>query len=177
MRKRKNEFETVKERNFSIRLSDVDVEYLFIKAGSVGLTVPELLENFIGDLVDGTFTNGSDERDLASQWFERCICNWNFGEYHFLQWLFESWYNVEYIVYLWNNIQSFKDDEVIEADDKEDIANWEEQLNTAFCEYLESEGASEWAIENCTIASEMEIVIKWFNTKQKAVEKSIIAKA
>ena len=31
-----------------------------------------LLASFIGDLVDGTFTNGSDERYLAEDWFNRC---------------------------------------------------------------------------------------------------------
>ena len=30
------------------------------------------VDYFIGDLVDGTFTNGSDERYLAEDWFNRC---------------------------------------------------------------------------------------------------------
>lgn len=36
------------------------------------MTVSELLENFIGDLVAGTYSNGSDERMYAEQWAERC---------------------------------------------------------------------------------------------------------
>ena len=55
-----------------LRLSEADCERLAKKAGSVGLTVPSLLEHFIGDLVDGTYTNGSDERMHAEQWFDRC---------------------------------------------------------------------------------------------------------
>ena len=35
-------------------------------------TIGELIENFVGDLVGGTYSNGSDERDYADQWFERC---------------------------------------------------------------------------------------------------------
>ena len=33
-------------------------------------TIGELIENFAGDLVGGTYSNGSDERDYADQWFE-----------------------------------------------------------------------------------------------------------
>ncbi len=68
------EIATIKKRNISISLSDADCERLAIKAGTVGLTVDELLRNFIGDLVDGTYSNGSDERMYANQWLERtCI--------------------------------------------------------------------------------------------------------
>ncbi len=37
-----------------------------------GITVYQLLENFIGDLISGTYSNGSDERMLANKWFDRC---------------------------------------------------------------------------------------------------------
>ncbi|MEE0859385.1 MAG: molecular chaperone GrpE [Acutalibacteraceae bacterium] len=68
----KAEIATIKKRNISISLSDADCERLAIKAGTVGLTVDELLSNFIGDLVDGTYSNGSDERMYANDWYERC---------------------------------------------------------------------------------------------------------
>ncbi len=58
----KQEAETVRERIYKIRLSDADVERLAKRALSYNLSPAELLENFIGDLVDGTYTNGSDER-------------------------------------------------------------------------------------------------------------------
>lgn len=66
------EVKTIKERTFKIKLSDADVERIFQKAGSVGLTPEQLIENFIGDLVYGTYTNGSDERMYANEWFGRC---------------------------------------------------------------------------------------------------------
>ena len=68
----KAEIITIKERAITLKLSDADVERIFKKAGATGLTVPELLQNFIGDLVDGTYSNGSDERDYAQRWFDRC---------------------------------------------------------------------------------------------------------
>ena len=69
---RKKEIETVKERTLVLKLSDADCDRILQKAASHGMTVSGLLESFIGDLVDGTFTNGSDERYLAEDWFNRC---------------------------------------------------------------------------------------------------------
>lgn len=62
----------IRERTIQIRLSDDDVARISEKAASVGLTVSELLGNFIEDLTDGAHSNGSDERMLANEWLERC---------------------------------------------------------------------------------------------------------
>ncbi|MDO5572326.1 MAG: hypothetical protein Q4F97_12815, partial [Bacteroidales bacterium] len=70
--KKEQEIKTIKERNFSLNLSDMDMKRIYKKAASVGFTPEKLLEYFIGDLVDGTYSNGSDERMLANDWFERC---------------------------------------------------------------------------------------------------------
>jgi hypothetical protein len=69
---RKKESETIKDRTLVLKLSDADCDRILQKAASHGMTVSGLLESFIGDLVDGTFTNGSDERYLAEDWFNRC---------------------------------------------------------------------------------------------------------
>lgn len=71
-REQKEEIETIKDRAIIVKLSDNDCYRISKKAGMNGLTVGELLKNFIGDLVDGTYSNGSDERSLAEQWFDRC---------------------------------------------------------------------------------------------------------
>lgn len=68
----KNEVETIVPRSIDLNLSDADCERITLKAAEHGLKVSELLEAFIGDLVDGTRTNGSDERMLANQWLDRC---------------------------------------------------------------------------------------------------------
>ena len=68
----KKEIETIKDRTLILKLSDADCDRILQKAAGCGLTVSELLASFIGDLIDGTYTNGSDERMLAQDWFDRC---------------------------------------------------------------------------------------------------------
>ncbi len=63
---------TLKDRSITFGLSDTDCEQLMERCGMCGITVDQLLENFIGDLVSGTHSNGSDERMLANKWFDRC---------------------------------------------------------------------------------------------------------
>lgn len=76
--KQQKEIETITERKLSLNLSDADVERLCVKAGIAQLTVSQLLESFIGDLVGGTYSNGSDERDAAQKWYERCGYSYNY---------------------------------------------------------------------------------------------------
>ena len=63
---------TIAPRALTLNLSDADAERIALYAAKGGMTVAQLLESFIGDLVDGTYSNGSDERDYAEQWYERC---------------------------------------------------------------------------------------------------------
>ena len=51
------EIKTIQERTITLKLSDNDCERIAMEAGLVGMTIGELLENFIGDLVDGTYSN------------------------------------------------------------------------------------------------------------------------
>ena len=104
-------------------------------------TIGELIENFAGDLVGGTYSNGSDERDYADQWFERC---W-FGMIpkptllnHLLCW----GYDPEDYLNAMDNIETAKEEKKYleehpeEADEEEasylddDIADWEEELKS-----------------------------------------------
>lgn len=72
----KEEIATIKPRTITIDLSDADCERISEKAARYGLTIGDLLKNFIGDLVDGTYSNGSDERMYAEQYCERCWYSW-----------------------------------------------------------------------------------------------------
>ena len=67
-----SEAKTCARKNYTLNLSDADTERIARKAGKYNMTVPRLLEHFITDLIDGNYTNGSDERMYANQWFERC---------------------------------------------------------------------------------------------------------
>lgn len=164
------EIETIKERNISIRLSNADAKRLWEKAGSVGLTASELLENFIGDLVSGTYSNGSDERDSAQQWFDRCGFGM-FPEMTFLRYL--VWCSdLEFVIELLEDIHTAKEEleyadthmdefakEEIEGW-KEDLIGWEKQLNDTFLEYLE------WTKDELTTGGfeeEVEKVVVWHN--------------
>ena len=55
------EIETIRERKITVKLSDADCDRLARKCGEHGLTIGELIENFVGDLVGGTYSNGSDD--------------------------------------------------------------------------------------------------------------------
>lgn len=68
----KKEIATIAPRTITLNLSDTDCPRLSETAGQVGMSAGELLQAFIGDLVDGTYTNGSDERMYTQMWFDRC---------------------------------------------------------------------------------------------------------
>ena len=77
VRNQEQEIATIKPRTIVIELSDADCERISDQAAHYGFTVANLLENFIGDLVDGTYTNGSDERMYANEYCDRCWFSWN----------------------------------------------------------------------------------------------------
>ena len=56
------EIETIRERKITVKLTDADCDRLARKCGEHGLTIGELIENFVGDLVGGTYSNGRTER-------------------------------------------------------------------------------------------------------------------
>ena len=72
VKRQKAEIATIKERTLKIKLSDADVKRITEQCAYSGITVADLYENFIGDLVGGTYTNGSDERDFAERYYRRC---------------------------------------------------------------------------------------------------------
>lgn len=163
----REEIETIRERNITIKLSDADVKRICKKAGGVGLTVSELLESFIGDLVDGTYTNGSDERMHANEWFERCGFGM-FPDKTFVRYLIE-WDQLDEVLNLWDDIKTGKEeleysethqDEFTEeeiAGWKEDIEYWQEQLDDIFKDF------KKWMKDEATGTLEEEInkVFEW----------------
>lgn len=92
MKRQADEIATIKPRTFKLELSDADVKRLYEKTVADGITPAELLQGFIGDLVDGTYTHGSDERALASAYYARCgyefsrtggLLEWSLRNYRF----------------------------------------------------------------------------------------------
>lgn len=162
-----NEIETIKPRQLEIKLSDADVLRVAQKAGAHGLTVAQLIENFIGDLVDGTYSNGSDERMYAQQWFERCWFSM-FPEMTFLHYLSE-WGGLEYVLKLWADLQDAKNDiayyeenpdeaepgEVEEI--REVLQDCQEQIDGYWNDYCQME----MEYKKGTFEEEMKKVLEW----------------
>ncbi|MDR1548412.1 MAG: hypothetical protein LBT06_07490 [Hungatella sp.] len=117
-KEQQKETETIKERSFTLNFSDADIEKVWRKVGCVSLSISELLENFIGDLIDGTYSNGSDERELANQWFERCGFGM-FPDKTFLRFLLEQESVDDFV----KSYRCLKNSEEQIATEKEDLKN------------------------------------------------------
>lgn len=116
----KQEIATIRKRPIEISLSEADCERVANLAGMHGLTVSNLLENFIGDLVSGTYSNGSDERMYAEQWFERCWFSWDYPN-SLLRFLITNHYNVENFIANFEGIEEHPEEFEPEAKIQEEI--------------------------------------------------------
>lgn len=165
---------TIKARKIMVQLSDADCDRLAKKCGMHGLTIGELIENFIGDLVDGTRSNGSDERMYANQWFERC---W-FGmsqEPTLLNHLLDWGYDPEDYLDTLDNIETaIKEKEYLarhpeEADEEaqyldDDIESWQEELKDM---------RADWKPEKePNMDEELEIIKKWVKERDDFIDKN-----
>lgn len=101
------EINTIKERVITLNLSDADCERIAEKAGKYGITVGKLLENFIGDLVYGTYSNGSDECNFAGEWFERCWFGM-FPEETLLKYLLEWGHDIDDFLTVYYELKCYK---------------------------------------------------------------------
>ena len=87
---RKKDAATIRPRMFMLDLSDGDMAQFTRLAEEYGTTPAEILQGFICDLINGTYTRGSDERDYAYQYFDRCL--YGYGDrISFLAWLLKGW--------------------------------------------------------------------------------------
>ena len=69
--KQAKEIETVKERTFRLKLSESDLHRLCAFSVSADTSIEKLIQDMIGDLVGGTYSHGSDERELMQSWYDR----------------------------------------------------------------------------------------------------------
>lgn len=172
----KKEIETIRERTITVRLSDADCERLTRKCGEHGLTVGKLVENFIGDLVDGTYTNGSDERMKIDQWFNRCHFGM-FPESTLLRHLLCWGYDPEDYLDTLDGIETAKKDKAYleahpeEADEEElkwldeDISDREDELKCM---------KSEWKPDSDPdMEKEIEIIRMWVEDKENFTNSSM----
>lgn len=66
-----------KQHNLKINLTNEDYENLKEKAREYNLSPSGLIEAFIKDLVRSNENNGSDESDIANDWYLRNCCNYH----------------------------------------------------------------------------------------------------
>ena len=160
------EITTIRKRTLELELSDADVRRISEKAGACGLSVENLIENFIGDLICGTYSNGSDERMYANQWFERC--GFSFCcEHNFLTYLIGI-DGLDCVLDNWDEIQRQKAEradmeanpEDLDPDDKEyaleEIKYCSEEIDGYWQEYAERENTA-----HGTLDDEMKAVLEW----------------
>lgn len=163
-----------KRRNITITLTDEDCDKLVRKCGEHGLTVGELLENFVSDLIGGHGTNGSDERDLANQWFDRCWFGM-FPENTFLHFLLLNGYDPEHYLDVLDWIKDAEDTKQRAVDHPEDydpeelsylddyIADWQEEL---------ADMRADWKSDKePDMQEEVDIIKKWVKEKEKLMSK------
>ena len=109
MTEQQNDIKIVKERRITVKMSDSDCDRLARKCGECGITIGELIQSFIGDLIDGTYSNGSDERDYADRWFERCWFGM-FPKPTLLNHLLNLGYEPEHYLDMLENVETIKSD-------------------------------------------------------------------
>ncbi|SHN87986.1 hypothetical protein [Desulfitobacterium chlororespirans] len=172
------EIATIRDREVKLRLSDADVLRLSEKAGIAGLTIGELLTSFIGDLVYGTYANGSDERMYANQWFDRCWFGM-FPDKTFLRYLLEG-DELSGILFNEQDIEQGKEwlaemeafpDKDSDAQEeiaglKADIAFWQKNIDDTFACF------AEWCGDpHRTLDEEMKKVREWKNSYNSMIGK------
>ena len=69
--------ETLRERTIAVKLTDSECDDLAMAAGKEGKTISELVTEFVGDLINGTYTGGSDERLMIMEWRRRRTVFWD----------------------------------------------------------------------------------------------------
>jgi len=165
----KEEIATIKEREIKISLSDADVRRLWKLAAKAGMSAGELLASFVGDLVDGTYTNGSDERMHAQAWFDRCGFSW-LAPKTLLRYLIDC-DELDIFVAAWRVIEEL-DEELAdcrsqaERDELEDeIAHWKGEIDEYFALCAEWHGGEAPG----TLEAEAAKVLAWHDGLAAAV--------
>ena len=94
------------------------------------LSISELFENFVADLICGTHTNGSDERMYIEQWFDWCYFS-IMPEETFLSYLLEM-REIDRVLECWEILQELKELEEPDCYDKEELEIQQNTLEEIF---------------------------------------------
>lgn len=154
-------YERSLQRNITLKLTEDDVTELCKKVGKCGLTVSQLLESFVSDLIGGSKTNGSDERMYANQWFNRCWFSF-VPDQTFLQYLIE-WGSVDDILDTWEELQNYEGQETLEDYEQEELEMLKNYINETFEEYQRDNSEP----EDATLEEGIAKVLEWNKERQE----------
>lgn len=146
------EIETIKGRQIILNLSDADVDGIYELCAGNGITVSALLENFIRDLVGGNYSNGSDERDFADNYFFRVLPNFE-REHSLIAWmmlegaeLLDLYYEIENgrgeLEAYEKNPEPWDEEEIGYL--KTNLEDWENEFNEYKSQYLTEYPDADW---------------------------------
>lgn len=127
--------------SIDLELYPEDFRHVAEIAGREGLTTAELSQAFIADLTGSRESNGSDEREHARQWLDRC----GFSRIYdrggsFLTWLIDWEGYRDYTTYR-NIVKLYEKVEPSTEEDWEDLQEAREGLDTIYNDYCEHCGA------------------------------------
>lgn len=138
----------MKPRTITLNLTDDDCLELATMAGKAGLTISELMEAFISDLTGNDRSHGSDERNIAGQWFDRCFCG-GLQEDTFLYYLLDGLL-FDYFLTHYKIMEDYEADLKAGLDTEEErtiaqeeIAYQKEQLQELYDDYAAGQGKKE----------------------------------
>jgi len=158
------------QRNIVLKLPNEDVEELCAKVARADLTVSQLLENFVYDLVHSDRSNGSDERMYANQWFDRCSFGLNFPK-TFLLHLVE-WGEVDSAIEMWEELKDYHDQGELDEYEKQDAAVLTEALEKMFQDYQKANKEP----ADLTLEDGMEKVMKWDKERKELLRGNVMEK-
>lgn len=136
------DYDTLRERELKLRLTDEEVKDLCREAAQRNTTVEELLEDFVANFTGSIRNRGSDERELAYQYVERCIYSFDHNE-SFLQWL-SIYGDLESVLVSLNEIDVVSAHKERYEDAEEELEYHKQEIEDAYKEYRDDGGKEEW---------------------------------
>lgn len=147
--------EMLRERTIAVKLTDSECGDLAMAAGREGKTISELVTEFIGDLINGTYTGGSDERLMIAEWRRhRTIFG---GRESLLSYLLERDEDVGQFLSAWGERARCKTNPAKYAKETEGLEPGEKPW---FDEKIE-EALEDWAPTRMILKKEIELCQKW----------------
>uniref|UniRef100_UPI004056D941 hypothetical protein n=1 Tax=Agathobacter sp. TaxID=2021311 RepID=UPI004056D941 len=113
----------VQPRNIEVKLSREECEKLMDLCGRNGITLGKLIGSFVGDLVEGSHSNGAEGRDLAQRWFSKTLeKDGSDGSETLLEYIFDKDGSTDPFLNLLEDIELAKED--VEGFEKEPEGYW-----------------------------------------------------